>query len=118
MPPETTTGKLLSSPSSEYLKKSPSPIKLKPKPPTFWVLFLSGLALFLLAAALAVSHFLSTPKSVPPPTDKKIPIPYANQPEIWKPFRQWVIQEDGRNKPFETFSREVVRTVTGREKFE
>jgi ABC-type transport system involved in cytochrome c biogenesis permease subunit len=35
-----------------------------------------------------------------------------------EPLRRWPVQEDGRVKPFETFCREAVRTITGRERFE
>ena len=33
-------------------------------------------------------------------------------------LREIVVQESGRKKPFDTFARETVRTVTGREKFQ
>jgi ABC-type transport system involved in cytochrome c biogenesis permease subunit len=71
----------------------------------------TGLVIFL-AVRLA-----SNGRSVPPDPAKKIALPYAGSP-VWQSLHSWVVQEDGRKKPFETFARETVRTVTGREKFE
>ncbi len=45
-------------------------------------------------------------------------VPYAHDSALWEPLRRWSVQEDGRIKPFDTFSREAVRAVTGREEFE
>src|SRR5439155_24118858 len=33
-------------------------------------------------------------------------------------FRRWVVQEDGRNKPFDSLCIDTVRSVTFRERFE
>ncbi len=56
--------------------------------------------------------------SVAPPTNRRIAVPYAANAALWTPLHRWVIQEDGRLKPFETFCNESVRTITGRERFE
>lgn len=49
---------------------------------------------------------------------RRITIPFEDDAALWEPFRRWVVQEDGRNKPFDTFCREAVRGITGRESFE
>ena len=84
----------------------------------FWALFLCGLALAAAVVGLGVYLFAFAPKTLAPPTGRKIQVPFADKPELWKPFYSWTVQEDGRNKPFDTFCREAVRTVTGRERFE
>jgi ABC-type transport system involved in cytochrome c biogenesis permease subunit len=52
------------------------------------------------------------------PAQSRIIIPFEDDANLWEPFRRWVVQEDGRNKPFDTFCRETVRAITGREHFE
>src|SRR5207245_341343 len=49
---------------------------------------------------------------------RRLAVPFENEKAWWEPFRRWVVQEDGRNKPFDTFCREAVRSITGRERFE
>ena len=45
--------------------------------------------------------------------------PPLNVPAVdYSPFRTWAVQADGRTKPFETASREMLRSITGRSKFE
>jgi ABC-type transport system involved in cytochrome c biogenesis permease subunit len=56
--------------------------------------------------------------SVAPPASRRIVVPYAEIASVWEPWHRWVVQEDGRLKPFETFAAESVRTITGRERFE
>jgi ABC-type transport system involved in cytochrome c biogenesis permease subunit len=51
-------------------------------------------------------------------TERSIAVPYAGNGALWEPLRRWPVQEDGRVKPFETFCREAVRSITGRERFE
>jgi ABC-type transport system involved in cytochrome c biogenesis permease subunit len=84
----------------------------------YWVLFGNGLALGAAVIALGVYLFVFAPRSIAPPADRKIQVPFADKPELWQPFYSWVVQEDGRNKPFDTFCREAVRTITGYERFE
>lgn len=77
-------------------------------------------AVLLVSGALvsvAVSVAVSTP-TPPGPATRHINVPFDDTPEVWQPFRRWVVQEDGRHKPFDTFCRESVRAITGRERFE
>jgi ABC-type transport system involved in cytochrome c biogenesis permease subunit len=60
---------------------------------------------------------LSARASAPPATQGRIAVPYEGE-AVWAPYRRWVVQEDGRHKPFDTFCREAVLTITGRERFE
>ena len=78
------------------------------------------LSVVLNVAVLGLGVYLlgfSSP-NVAPPADRHIAVPYAANASIWEPLHRWVIQEDGRLKPFETFCGESVRTITGRERFE
>jgi ABC-type transport system involved in cytochrome c biogenesis permease subunit len=84
----------------------------------FWALLLCGAALNVAIIALGMWLFLSARKTVEPPTERRIVVPFADNDELWKPFHGWVVQEDGRNKPLDTFCRESIRTITGKERFE
>ena len=78
------------------------------------------LSVILNVAVLGLGVYLlgfSTP-NVAPPASRRIAVPYAESASVWEPLHRWVIQEDGRLKPFETFCLESVRTITGRERFE
>jgi ABC-type transport system involved in cytochrome c biogenesis permease subunit len=70
------------------------------------------------AVGLGVYLFGFAGSSVAPPPERHIAVPYAGNPALWQPLHRWVVQEDGRSKPFETFCRESVRTISGRERFE
>src|SRR5436305_1144971 len=83
----------------------------------FWGLAAFGLLVNALLVSLAVA-LASGPRTVEPPADRRIAVPFERDSPLWEPFRRWVVQEDGRNKPFDTFCRESVRALTGREHFE
>jgi ABC-type transport system involved in cytochrome c biogenesis permease subunit len=68
--------------------------------------------------ACLVWALASSPPTLEPPADRRIAVPFDHNSALWEPFRHWVVQEDGRNKPFDTFCRESVRALTGRERFE
>jgi ABC-type transport system involved in cytochrome c biogenesis permease subunit len=85
--------------------------------PFFWFLAAFGLLVNALLVWVAVS-LASAPRTVAPPADRRIAVPFEHDRSLWEPFRRWVVQEDGRNKPFDTFCRESVRALTGREHFE
>src|SRR5262249_39122352 len=92
--------------------------RLPPRRRGFWLLLLCIAALNVAVIARGVYLFVFAGKSVAPPPGRKIAVPFAAEAQLWDSLRGWVVQEDGRNKPFETFCREAVRTVTGRERFE
>src|SRR5438067_10446443 len=83
---------------------------------TIWSLAAAAVVLTAGVAALAASLGLARPGTSPAPP--RLALPFEDSPGLWEPFRRWVVQEDGRNKPFDTFCRESVRAVTGREHFE
>lgn len=83
----------------------------------FWSL--AALALPLNAGIVALAVFLEHGRPAEPPAaPRRLVLPFEDTPDVWELFRRWVIQEDGRNKPFDTYCRETVRAVTGRERFE
>jgi ABC-type transport system involved in cytochrome c biogenesis permease subunit len=89
----------------------------RPSRRLFWGLTL--LAVVLTAGTVSLgSVLLFQDRSVAPPTGRKAVVPYAGQQDLWAGYRRWAVQEDGRTKPFDTFCREAVRTITGRERFE
>jgi ABC-type transport system involved in cytochrome c biogenesis permease subunit len=77
-----------------------------------------AVALDLGALALGANLLLTSPPAAPPLAAGKLAVPYADSAALWAPLHRWVVQDDGRHKPFDTFCRETVRTVTGRERFE
>src|SRR5262245_61408415 len=83
-------------------------------------LVLVGLAVLLNVVILLLgAHlFRSAGQTLSPPAKRRINVPFAEEADLWKPLHGWVVQEDGRNKPLDTFAREAVRTITGRESFE
>ncbi len=81
-----------------------------------WLLGL-GLLLNVAIVALAVS-LIGSPAGSSMTSPRQIAIPLEDAVSVWDQFRRWVVQEDGRNKPFDTFCRESVRAITGRERFE
>jgi ABC-type transport system involved in cytochrome c biogenesis permease subunit len=101
--------------------ESSSPARIVPPRPVpsrrlFWFLLLLSLGLTAGATVLGI-YLLSSGRSVAPPAGRKIAVPFASA-GVWEQYHGWVVQEDGRNKPFDTFCRETVRTITGREQFE
>src|SRR5262245_47659894 len=84
----------------------------------FWRLVALAVVVNALVVGLGVYLFGFAPASVAPPASRRIALPYAAETALWESWRGWVVQEDGRNKPLDTFSRETVRTITGRERFE
>ena len=112
-----------SAPLTSFLHENPDTLRMtapprRSAPGRFRALLLCSVALTAASIALGVYLFAFGPKHVAPPPDRKIKVPYADDAALWTPFYSWVVQEDGRNKPFDTFCREAVRTVTGRERFE
>jgi ABC-type transport system involved in cytochrome c biogenesis permease subunit len=67
---------------------------------------------------LGVRLFAGGPAPVAPSPERRIAVPYASESAVWDRLRRWTVQEDGRLKPYDTFCRESVRAVTGRERFE
>lgn len=119
MSPKTTQPQLKSTPSAEYLKKSPAEgTKIDPAKNWFWALLLVGIVLTVAVIGLAVYKIIAAPKSVTPPPERRIAVPFKDNSALWAKYQSWVVQEDGRIKPFDSFAREIVRTITGREKFE
>src|SRR4051794_17932665 len=68
----------------------------------FWILAAFGLLVNALLVHLALG-LVSGPRPVEPPADRRIAVPFDHAAAVWEPFRGWVVQEDGRNKPFDTF---------------
>ncbi len=81
-----------------------------------WCLAGVGLLLNLAIVYLAISLFADRSSGATVP--RHLHVPYEQDETVWEPYRRWVVQEDGRLKPFDTFCRESVRAVTGRERFE
>lgn len=52
------------------------------------------------------------------PTAPAIAVPYEDKSDLWDRFRSLSVQEDGRAKPLDTFCRESVRSISGREEIE
>jgi ABC-type transport system involved in cytochrome c biogenesis permease subunit len=84
----------------------------------FRILWLLGVVLNVAVLGLGVYLLGLSRPSVAPPASRRIAVPYAGNAALWQPLHRWVVQEDGRLKPFETFCAESVRTITGRERFE
>src|SRR5262249_8696326 len=83
----------------------------------FWGLFVLGMVLNVAVIGWA-GWLIFHARSVAPPADRKIIVPYAGNKELWERYHTFPVMNDGRVKPFDTFARESVRFVTGREKFE
>lgn len=108
----------LAAPAAPAARQQPPAPRLPlTRSPGFWCLAAFGLLVNALLVTLALALAFG-PRSVGPPTDRRIAVPFENDSSLWEPFRRWVVQEDGRNKPFDTFCRESVRALTGRERFE
>jgi ABC-type transport system involved in cytochrome c biogenesis permease subunit len=80
-----------------------------------WLIPLLALDVAVLALG---AYLLFASAAVAPPAERRIVVPFADNEAVLASFRAWVVQDDGRLKPFDTFARESVRTVTGRERFE
>ncbi len=120
MAPQTYDPKTRNTPVTVVREVPAAPAAAPPARPayTFWALVATAVVLTAGVVALGVKllAFSGAPAAAPP--DRKLEVPFRECKSLWEPFRGWVVQEDGRNKPFDTFCREAVRTVTGRERFE
>jgi ABC-type transport system involved in cytochrome c biogenesis permease subunit len=108
-------------PATPYRIEVPGAGRSRPprsRSPLFWGLLAVGIALNIAVIALGVYLFGFAGQSVAPPAERRIAVPFADETALWDSWRAWVVQEDGRQKPFDTFCREAVRTITGRERFE
>jgi cytochrome c-type biogenesis protein CcsB len=110
-------------PGVPFLRENPDALKMtgKKKTPSargYWSLLAVGVVLNVTVVALGVKLLLSAGSTVAPPEGRRIQVPFAKNADLWKSLYGWTVQEDGRNKPFETFCRESVRTITEREFFE
>ncbi len=86
------------------------------KPGRFWLLFAGTIVLHVVVIVWGISLISGNwPKHAVPP-EKRIVVPFADS--NWDTFRHWTVQEDGRSKPFDSFAREAVRSITGKERFE
>ena len=83
----------------------------------FRVWWLLGLLLNFAALGVA-AYWIGFTRPAAPHVDRHIAVPYSANAALWEPLHRWIIQEDGRLKPFETFCMESVRTITGRARFE
>jgi ABC-type transport system involved in cytochrome c biogenesis permease subunit len=81
-------------------------------------LLIGGIVVVTLLVLTIATILALTDRTVEDKGRPHIQVPYASRSDIWAPFRSWVIQEDGRKKPFETYCIESVRTITGLERFE
>ncbi len=84
----------------------------------FRVLWTLSVVLNLAVLGLGAYLLAFARPSMSPPASRRIAVPYGDSSSVWVPLQRWVVQEDGRLKPFETFCCESVRTITGRERFE
>jgi ABC-type transport system involved in cytochrome c biogenesis permease subunit len=90
--------------------------RLSKQGPWFWALLGLGTVLNGLIVWLIVVLFTNQPKEIPPP--EKIHVPFADNKELWREWAKMPAQEDGRVKPFESVCVDIVRSVTGRSKFQ
>jgi hypothetical protein len=84
----------------------------------FWSLLavaflLDGLLAFLGVQLLGLAGHGATPLA-----ERRMYVPYAANADLWEPMRRWAIRVDGKPQLFESVAREVVRRVTGEERFE
>jgi ABC-type transport system involved in cytochrome c biogenesis permease subunit len=80
---------------------------------------LTGLTLLFDVGAICLAVcLLSARETTSSSPERRIAVPYETNRDLWEPYRRWVVQEDGRAKPFDTFCRESVRAITGRERCE
>jgi ABC-type transport system involved in cytochrome c biogenesis permease subunit len=84
--------------------------------PLFW--WLAGVN-FLVTVGIGVFiYFIFFTATTYKGEEKKLAVPFADNTAILQPYHQLVVQHDGRIKPFESFCKDTVRSITGREKFE
>src|SRR5262249_50865623 len=105
------------SPITPLLHENPDALRMTSRRPPprrrgFGRLFRGAMAFNTAVVALGFSLSAFADKSIAPPASRKIAVPFAGETELWDSLRGWVVQEDGRNKPFDTFCREAVLTVT------
>ncbi len=91
-------------------------LPVPPPPPWRWWLLAAGSVLNVAIVILAGILLFSDPKE--PHKDPAIKVPLIEEKVLWDTWRGWEVQHKGRVKPFDTFARETVRTITGKEKFE
>ncbi len=91
--------------------------RARPSRMLFWALLVAALVLDAAVIGLG-ARLLGLMGPSEPRTEKHPAIPFADNPDLWNPLRHWIVQEGGRNQPFEVFSREAIRRITGRERFE
>jgi ABC-type transport system involved in cytochrome c biogenesis permease subunit len=121
----------MSAPTSTHVTASPpapaltdkplaAPRRSTQRPPhavqRFAALCVAAVALTVGVFVVGYKLFSASLSTVEHPPEQRIAIPFENG--NWDAYRHWVVQEDGRNKPFDSFAREAVRTITGRERFE
>lgn len=115
-----------SNPSAALPETTPAPIppaSARPAPHLdrsrrlLWPLVALSILLTLGVAALGF-YLLTSDHTVAGPAPRQLAVPYALAGDVLDLLRRQIIQEDGREKPFDTFCRESLRTVTGRERFE
>jgi hypothetical protein len=75
---------------------------------------MSDAAVLLLGLHLLGSHQPHTP----PPADRRIHVPYADDAKLWQPLRRWAVRAQGKTCLFESYCRDAVLAVTGEESFE
>lgn len=90
----------------------------KRSPLLFWALLSFALVSDSVLLSLAIRLLSTKESSSPPPIDRRILVPYADDSSLWEPLRNWVIRVDGRKRLFEGFCREAVLRITGEERFE
>jgi ABC-type transport system involved in cytochrome c biogenesis permease subunit len=82
----------------------------------FW--FLVAVAVALNGTIVYLGYVLLKEPRVIEPEGQAIKVPFADAKALLDRWRRWPVQHDGRVKPFDSFSAETVRTITGRSKFE
>src|SRR5947209_7648204 len=102
------TSRSFPAPVGPFLNENPHTLRMTAPPRRsrrtrgFWALFFAGLALNIAIVAVGASLFLAAGRTVEPSSAQRINVPFADKADVWKPLHSWVVQEDGRNKPFDT----------------
>jgi ABC-type transport system involved in cytochrome c biogenesis permease subunit len=106
------TGPVPTSPSAVTAARPGSSAFRGPRAPVG--LLLLGLGV-LVVTGLLIAQAVVMALAPRPQEQKKIAVPYAGNKGLWQPWHRVVVQADGRNKPFESYAIDMVRTITGRE---